>query len=451
MKQIIAVIVVIAAFSAPVFAIDSGTRYLMQKIIEGDAGEVSLFLEGDHSPDVLDSEGSPALLVATEHGWPQVVRVLLEWEANPNLTNAAGMTALMIAAHKKSVDILTALLQSGADVNQQNSFTGKTALMYAVQTQFTKGVQLLLEKRANVSLRNKNGTNALKIADAQGYTEIVQMLNQSQAAGETSTPSTSTTVSTNLSDPVNEAKLLLKQKNFRLAREVLKEAYKATGEPILLIKWIEVDQRLFEQLKMKNQQTELSQRSDDSVFNQSWNFLANRSRQVQYEKEHPISTLPLSEVDDVIEGYEQLKLSVVKLDQILPTVENDSAEMRQLVDQYQALVDEINQTRYDYISFDVISPYLARADQKIFLADNAYYFSISYSSERLHQAVKTLAKSTHQGLIFDSYPVVRKQFVTVYKTLMELGEDEVTEFEEFQAIQAVADKLVPNWDMAPEK
>jgi hypothetical protein len=451
MNQIIAVIVVIAAFSAPVFAIDSATSYLMQKIIEGDAGEVSLFLEGEHSPDVRDSEGTPALLVATEHGKPQVVRVLLEWEANPNLTNAAGMTALMIAAHKKSLDILTALLQSGADVNQQNSFTGKTALMYAVQTQFTEGVQLLLEKLADVSLRNQNGTNALKIADAQGYTEIVQMLNQSLAAGETDTASTSTAASTNLSDYIRESKLLLNQQNFSLAREMLKDAYKATGEPVLLFKWIEVDERLFEQLKVKNKQNALSQRYDDTVFNQSWNFLANRSRQVQYEKEHPISTLPISEVDDVIEGYEQLKLSVVKLDQILPKVENDSAEMRQLVDKYQAFAEQMNLTRYDYISFDVISPYLARADQQIFLADNAYYFSISYSSELLHEAVKTLAKSTHQGLIFDSYPVVRKQFVTVYKTLMELGEDDVKEFEEFQAIQTVADKLVPNWDMAPEK
>ncbi len=87
MKKIVGVAAVIAAFSTSVVANGTGTNYLMEKIIEGDAGEVSLYLEGETSPDVRDSQGNPALVVATAYKRPQVVRVLLEWDANPNLTN----------------------------------------------------------------------------------------------------------------------------------------------------------------------------------------------------------------------------------------------------------------------------------------------------------------------------------------------------------------------------
>ncbi|OQY49263.1 MAG: hypothetical protein DRR08_22025 [Candidatus Parabeggiatoa sp. nov. 2] len=444
MKKIVGVAAVIAAFSTSVVANGTGTNYLMEKIIEGDAGEVSLYLEGETSPDVRDSQGNPALVVATAYKRPQVVRVLLEWDANPNLTNVAGMTALMVAAQKKSLEIMRIVLQSKADVNLQNPQTGDTALMYAVQSNFAKGVQLLIDNQADVNHKNKRGINAQELARASGYTEIVQMLwlNRNTGEGKNSTESNSTAISTSISKSLSESESLLNQGNFSLAREVVKEAYQATGDMALLLKWLEVDKRLFQQLKAKNKRNAPSKRSDDSEFRHSfWDF-ANRRRQVRYEREHPISTLPLSEVDQVIEGYEQLKLSFVKLDKILPTLAT-SAKVRQLVSKHKAFVERVNQTHYEYITFDVISPYLGRADQQLFLSDHTYYFSISYSSDMLHETVKTLAKSTHQELIFDSYPIVKKQFVSVYKTLMELGGDSVGEFKEFRAIQAVADKLVP--------
>jgi hypothetical protein len=443
MKKIVGVTAIIAAFSTSVVANGTGTNYLMEKIIEGDAGEVSLYLEGETSPDVRDSQGNPALVVAATYKRPQVVRVLLEWEANPNLTNAAGMTALMVAAQKKSLEVMRVVLQSKADVNLQNPQTGDTALMYAVQSHFVKGVQLLIDNQADVNYKNKRGINAQELARASGYTEIVQLLwlNRKTGEGKTRTESNSTAISTSISNAISESESLLNQGKFSLAREVVKEGYQATRDLALLLKWFEVDNRLFQQLKAKNKKNAPSKRSDDSEFRQSfWGFV-NRRRQVRYEKEHPISTLPLSEVDQVIESYEQLKLSFVKLDKILPTLAT-SAKVRQLVSKHKTFVETVNQTRYEYITFDVISPYLGRAEQQLFLSDHAYYFSISYSSDMLHEAVKTLAKTTHQELIFDSYPIVKKQFVSVYKKLMALGEDSVAEFNEFRAIRAVADKLV---------
>jgi hypothetical protein len=108
--------------------------------------------------------------------------------------------------------------------------------------------------------------------------------------------------------------------------------------------------------------------------------------------------------------------------------------------QYQSMVNEVKQNRYNYISFDVLSPYLARAEQQIFLAENTSSLFSSYSPEILQQAVKTLAKTDHQNILFEADSEVREQFFRVYGLFQNLAKGEI-QMEELFIVQKIADKL----------
>ncbi|MYK20012.1 ankyrin repeat domain-containing protein, partial [Candidatus Poribacteria bacterium] len=54
--------------------------------------------------------------------------------------------------------------------------SGETALMYAAWRGLPDIVQLLLEQRADISLKNRQGNTALTLAESKGNLNIVQML-----------------------------------------------------------------------------------------------------------------------------------------------------------------------------------------------------------------------------------------------------------------------------------
>lgn len=486
MKKITNVIFIIVMVTAELlqfaFANGEGIEPLFKNIIKDQAGEVALYLEGDNSPDIRDSRGNPALVVATSYKRLSIVRMLLEAQANPNLTNASGMTALMMAASKKHQGLMQLLLEHGANVNQQNPQTGYTALMYAVQKNYPEGVKLLLEHQADVNLKSNDETTALEIAQTNHYTEIIHLFlldgvaNLEQQTGKptdtemttqvhddqtvtsptpTAEPvSQATPITATTAEYIGKADYLLNQGHLNLARGVLKKGYENTQEMALLRKWFTVDEQWFHQLKHKNQKQTLSWRAPDSQFQQGWNFFSNRQHQIQYERNNPIPIPSLEEVEQILAEYDELKQSFLERTLILQHKihQISSAQLRQaeeLFRKHQALAEEVKLARYNYISFNVVSPYLARAEQLIFLSENAYFLSLSYSPDILHDALTVLVDSAHHNLIFQTEPVVREQFFNVYEILMTtVGES--AEFKELPVIQTIAQKLTvhPAFDIA---
>ena len=432
------------------------TKSLIQSIIEGQVAEVSRYLATANSPDIADEQGNPALLVAVSHRQLPIAQLLLEAKANPDVENAAGMTALMAATHNQYHDMMQLLLEQGANVNLQNKRTGYTAIMYAVENNDMTAVELLLQYHADVNIRHYEGITPMEIAQALGYTDIFQKLLFSDwnVVQPAPTPSVTTTTKTVTSPPettspvkeyLAKADYLLNQNQIRLAREIIQDGYQVTGDMTLLDRWLEVDKRLFDELKIQNQKRTLSQLASVGSLPPSRNFWSNRQQQIQYEINNPIATLSFTEVDQVLEGYEQLKLSLIKLgtvlqDKIREVTSQDLPQIEKQWRQYQSMVDEIKQSRYDYISFDVLSPYLARAEQQIFLAENMSSLFSAYSPEILQQAVKTLAKTDHQNILFEADPAVRDQFFRVYSLFQNLAKGQIR-MEELFIVQKVADKL----------
>ncbi len=161
-----------------------------------DAAEVKSLLSKGVSPNAVDSYGNPMLNLAIKDKSNQVIDLLLQ---NPkidvDLSNKSGETPLMIASiegnlplvkvlvlkHKALIDhiswtplhyacakgqfdVAQFLIANGATVDSM-SLGNTTPLMMAVQSGNDQLVKLLLDKGADLQLRNSNGLTAIDIAD----------------------------------------------------------------------------------------------------------------------------------------------------------------------------------------------------------------------------------------------------------------------------------------------
>ena len=70
-----------------------------------------------------------------------------------------GTTALWIASQNGHKEIVKLLLEKGADINVKQTATGATALLLASQNGRTDVVKLLLEKGADVNAKVNGGGN----------------------------------------------------------------------------------------------------------------------------------------------------------------------------------------------------------------------------------------------------------------------------------------------------
>jgi ankyrin repeat protein len=126
-----------------------GATPLMHAALDGDLASVTLFLNSGADPNLQDTQGLTALILAVED--PAKVRLLLKYGAKPDLKTRQGTTALIAAALVYgSRETLTALLKSGADPNAMN-LDGQTPLVQAASIGYVEGMKLLIQKGARVN------------------------------------------------------------------------------------------------------------------------------------------------------------------------------------------------------------------------------------------------------------------------------------------------------------
>jgi ankyrin repeat protein len=158
--------------------------------------EVKYLLSKGVSPNAIDINGNPMLILAIKDKSENVIDLLLnDKKIDVDLSNKSGETPLMMASIQGNlplvqtlvlknkamvdhigwtplhyactrghIDVAQFLIANGATVDAM-SLGNTTPLMMAVQSGNEQLVKLLLDKGADLQLRNNNGLSAIDIAD----------------------------------------------------------------------------------------------------------------------------------------------------------------------------------------------------------------------------------------------------------------------------------------------
>jgi ankyrin repeat protein len=123
------------------------------------------------------ADSNTPLIQAAENANLHDLQTALTDGANVNTRNDKNATALMLASMGGYTEIVKLLLNKGADVNVKEPTNGRTALMMASEKGYAEIVKYLLVKGADANIRDtKNGATALMWASQRGHTEIVRLL-----------------------------------------------------------------------------------------------------------------------------------------------------------------------------------------------------------------------------------------------------------------------------------
>ena len=103
-----------------------------------------------------------------------IIRLLLSNGANVNYKNNRQESAILIQAFNGHIEIVNLLLSYGANINDTDEY-GDTPLIVAIRNGELEMAKLLLVKPGiDVSIKNKEGKEALTFAKEEGYDELLE-------------------------------------------------------------------------------------------------------------------------------------------------------------------------------------------------------------------------------------------------------------------------------------
>ena len=114
---------------------------------------VKRFLTKQNS-NIFDESGSSLLIIASNNGYFEIVKLLLENGAKFNMMNPAGHTALNKAVWSKKNDVAKYLIEKGADVNKTDERFILPPLVAAARSNNLEMGKILLDKGANINTQN---------------------------------------------------------------------------------------------------------------------------------------------------------------------------------------------------------------------------------------------------------------------------------------------------------
>ena len=134
---------------------------------------VRALLNRGFDPNTLAPNGEPGLILAIRESSFKVVGALLETAVTKvEVRTANDESALMLAALKGYLPVCKALIAHDADVNKP----GWTPLHYASTGGHATVVQLLLDSHAYIDASSPNGSTPLMMAAMYGSVDVVRLL-----------------------------------------------------------------------------------------------------------------------------------------------------------------------------------------------------------------------------------------------------------------------------------
>lgn len=155
-----------------------GISPLMLAAMNGHTAAVKLLLDmGSDINAQIETNRNTALTLACFQGRTEVVSLLVDRKANVEHRAKTGLTPLMEAASGGYADVGRVLISKGADVNAPPVPSSRdTALTIAADKGHYRFVELLLQHKAAVDVKNKKGQSSLWLACNGGHFDVVQLL-----------------------------------------------------------------------------------------------------------------------------------------------------------------------------------------------------------------------------------------------------------------------------------
>ncbi len=161
-----------------------GRTALIDAAIRGRTEIVKLLIQAGANAnlgDQIDGDVPPLYTVAMEsygryESSNDILELLVDGGADINAVHGYGnITALMGVARNGNIDGVKFLVEKGADINIKDEY-GATALLYAADKGHADIVKYLISKGADVHLRTKNGKTALSLAIKYKNDEVIKIL-----------------------------------------------------------------------------------------------------------------------------------------------------------------------------------------------------------------------------------------------------------------------------------
>jgi ankyrin repeat protein len=165
--------------------IPDGTRASLHDASKaGDLELVRSLLEVGSHVNERDTYAWTPLMYASKHGITEVAKLLIEYGADVNARDSIGWTALQAASRYGQADVVGLLLNHGADVNAMNQDQWNALHLAVFDSSPFETVKTLLEKGADVHVRNDIGRTPFQTATRSGDRKLMQLLLEFGARGK---------------------------------------------------------------------------------------------------------------------------------------------------------------------------------------------------------------------------------------------------------------------------
>ena len=135
---------------------------LILAAIGGKLGTINVLLAHEAKLEDKDFAGNTALNWAALRGHTQVVSALIKKGANINTQNNAGASPVHYAVSIHNIPMLKMLIENGADLEVEASKYKVTPLQIAIEKKDTESLDILVEKGAKISDKNREIIKKIK-------------------------------------------------------------------------------------------------------------------------------------------------------------------------------------------------------------------------------------------------------------------------------------------------
>lgn len=271
-------------------------------------------------------------------------------------------------------------------------------------------------------------------------------------------------------DLFEKVKLLEENGEYETSRVILADALQNEFSPQIVDYWIQTDEKKLQSMNIRHAELTQFNRVERTwgEFGKEqavavgmewlvpgvgfWGGGTAYSRKKETEriekmKEMNFDLLSQEDVRSGIEIFEDLKKSVQVLQALVSQQlrKADKDQLPPLIDyskRIKELKANIKNKRTQFISYDVISPYLADVARWLVISKGKWYLMIFEDKEAFKKAVKNLSMACHQTLLMQSNDEVRFQFFEVQKVLKAQAGKE--EFEELKVLTTLQDSNDPS-------